>query len=145
MDNRDSGKSFRANIDYTIVDMAKETTALINHLNLENITLVGHSMGGFIALYVAAELKNRIDSLTLCSTAIKQVSVAKEYLKKRCELVSGAINEGKTAKKQGVEEIKSVMQMIYSEGFMRNQKAVSEVIEYETKKGARKPLPRVMR
>ncbi|WP_088041306.1 alpha/beta fold hydrolase [Bacillus sp. EAC] len=62
-----SGKHL--NFIYSYDNFANVVISLVNHLNLQNINLVGHSMGGQIALYVSKkkpELVNKV--ILLCSS-----------------------------------------------------------------------------
>lgn len=49
---------------YTLHDMAADTIALLDHLNIERAHLVGASMGGMIAQLTAADYPERVSSLT---------------------------------------------------------------------------------
>ena len=64
-ENRDVGRSSRAEGPYTIRDMAQDTLALADHLELETFHLVGMSLGGTIAQEVALAAPERVNTLTL--------------------------------------------------------------------------------
>jgi pimeloyl-ACP methyl ester carboxylesterase len=69
-DNRDIGNSSTARRDYSVRDMARDVLALMGHLDLERVSIVGHSLGGKIAQEVALLAPARIDRLVLvCSSA----------------------------------------------------------------------------
>lgn len=51
-------------VPYTLSDMAGDTRALMDHLDIERAHLVGVSMGGMIAQTLAAENPERVISLT---------------------------------------------------------------------------------
>ena len=53
---------------YTLRDMAQDTIALIEALELEPVHLVGISMGGMIAQHVAAKAPDKVRSLTALMT-----------------------------------------------------------------------------
>ncbi len=93
-DNRDVGQSThlddagmptlgdllrRRKPPYGIEDMADDTAALIEALDLDRVHLVGASMGGFIAQTVALRHPSRVRSLTLImtSTGSRKVGRAK--------------------------------------------------------------------
>ncbi|KAI0206820.1 alpha/beta-hydrolase [Astrocystis sublimbata] len=81
-DNRDNGlsTSFTKTSEdipvYTLSDMVSDAVALITHLNLSSVHIVGPSFGGPIAWSVAARLPGKVRSLTLLYTSPtgKQVS-----------------------------------------------------------------------
>jgi pimeloyl-ACP methyl ester carboxylesterase len=64
-DLRGFGNSDAPNAGYTTSEMADDVIALIASLNLERYVLVGHSMGGKIALAVAARRPAGLRSLVL--------------------------------------------------------------------------------
>jgi pimeloyl-ACP methyl ester carboxylesterase len=69
-DNRDIGRSSVAHRDYSVREMAGDVLALMGHLGLERVSLVGHSLGGKIAQEVALLAPSRVDKLVLvCSSA----------------------------------------------------------------------------
>lgn len=59
----------RAKPPYTLADMAEDTVALCDALGLQQVHLVGASMGGFIAQTVAVRYPRRLRSLTLIMTS----------------------------------------------------------------------------
>ncbi|MDR2275084.1 MAG: alpha/beta hydrolase [Sphingobacterium sp.] len=85
-DNRDSGASLytgESNIDldrpihaifneirpedipYSLVDMAHDVIALLDHMKIEKAHIVGRSMGGMIAQLLASDFPKRIASMTI--------------------------------------------------------------------------------
>jgi pimeloyl-ACP methyl ester carboxylesterase len=67
-DNRGMGGSQPLGARLTIEQMAEDTLALMDAQGWESAHLVGHSMGGMIALHVALSARNRARSLSLlCS------------------------------------------------------------------------------
>ena len=67
-DNRDVGRSSMADGPYEIADMARDTLALADELDLESFHLLGCSMGGAIAQEVAIAAPERVRTLTLAVT-----------------------------------------------------------------------------
>lgn len=67
-DNRDVGQSSYADGPYAISDMAADTLALADHLELDSFHLIGYSMGGAISQEAALAAPERIRTLTLCMT-----------------------------------------------------------------------------
>lgn len=80
MDNRDVGRSSFATTPppaiwrqalarprkdgYTLADMARDCTGVLDHLRIDRVHLVGRSMGGMIAQTIAATVPERVLSLT---------------------------------------------------------------------------------
>ena len=68
LDVRNHGKSFhQAEMDYPA--MVRDVIALLDHLALDTVTLVGHSMGGKIAMELALSHPERIDALVVADIA----------------------------------------------------------------------------
>jgi pimeloyl-ACP methyl ester carboxylesterase len=67
-DNRGIGASVPADGPLTVEQMAKDTLALMDHAGWDSAHLVGHSLGGLIALHTALTAKRRMRSLTLLCT-----------------------------------------------------------------------------
>ncbi len=67
-DLRGFGESTTIESAYTISDMADDLAGLLDHLGLEKTLLVGHSMGGYVALAFAKKYPKRISGLGLISS-----------------------------------------------------------------------------
>ncbi len=67
-DNRGMGLSGAAELPFTIAELAGDTIALLDALELERVHVVGISMGGMIAQEMALARPERIRSLTLGAT-----------------------------------------------------------------------------
>lgn len=67
-DNRGMAKSQPVGEALSIPLMASDVIALMDHEGLSRAHLVGHSMGGLIALCVALEHRERVSSLALLNT-----------------------------------------------------------------------------
>src|SRR6202789_2179540 len=57
------GKSSKPTFAYSFDDMARATIALIDSLHVDRFDLVGHSMGGMLAVRLARAYGSRIDPL----------------------------------------------------------------------------------
>jgi 3-oxoadipate enol-lactonase len=67
-DNRGMGRSGKAELPFTVADMAGDAVALLDALGIENAHVVGISMGGTIAQELALAHPERIRTLTLGAT-----------------------------------------------------------------------------
>ena len=67
-DNRGIGASQPVGMKLTVHQMAADALALMDHLGWQSAHVVGHSLGGLIALELALTAKSRVRSLTLLNT-----------------------------------------------------------------------------
>jgi len=71
-DNRGCGRSQPQDAPISIDLMADDCLALADHLGFERFDLLGHSMGGFIALEIARQAPQRLSHLVLSNTGATQ-------------------------------------------------------------------------
>ena len=69
-DLRGFGESSTVDSFYTMEDIASDIAALLDHLEIEKTAIVGHSMGGYVALAFAGLYPERITGLGLVSTQV---------------------------------------------------------------------------
>lgn len=68
IDVRNHGSSFHENnMDYNV--LAQDVVNLLDHLNIENTHILGHSMGGKIAMKTAFLYENRVNKLIVADIA----------------------------------------------------------------------------
>lgn len=67
-DNRGVGKTDKPAGSYTAQMLAADTSGLMDALGIEKASILGHSMGGFIAQAMALDFPEKINKLILCST-----------------------------------------------------------------------------
>ena len=72
-DPRGCGRSVPSQQVYTINQMANDVVALLDNLKIESAHLVGHSMGGRIALELALNFPGRVKSLIMAASGSGQV------------------------------------------------------------------------
>lgn len=70
-DNRGVGKSELPEQGYLVADMATDVIALLDELNISKATVLGHSMGGAVAQYLASHYPERVDRLIISHSFIK--------------------------------------------------------------------------
>ena len=68
LDPRGCGRSSRVTGVCTIDQMACDIAALLDHLNLDSAHILGHSMGGRIALALAMNYPSKVKSLVLAAS-----------------------------------------------------------------------------
>ena len=67
-DNRGMGQSQPRGVPITVEQMAEDTASLMDHLGWESAHMVGHSLGGLVALHLALTVPRRVRSLSLLCT-----------------------------------------------------------------------------
>lgn len=68
MDCRNHGDSFHSD-QMSYAAMAKDVEALLDHLNLAKVSIVGHSMGGKLAMEFALAHADRVQALVIADVA----------------------------------------------------------------------------
>lgn len=70
-DHRDVGLSSKIDYEkapYTLLDMAEDAVAILDHYAIQKAHIVGGSMGGVMAMLFAAHFPDRVSTLTLMMT-----------------------------------------------------------------------------
>lgn len=68
IDSRGHGETPHGNTPYTYWDQARDVIAVLDHLQITEAVLVGHSQGGFIALRTALECPSRVRALAFIAS-----------------------------------------------------------------------------
>ena len=68
-DNRGAGRTTPQSVETSIQHIADDCMALVNFLGLPSVALLGHSMGGFVALDCAIRYPEYVSSLILAATS----------------------------------------------------------------------------
>lgn len=76
LDLRGHGKSDMPASGYTTADMAEDLQALLDHLALSRVHLVGHSYGGAVALHHTVLYPERVASLVLADARVRALQPA---------------------------------------------------------------------
>jgi pimeloyl-ACP methyl ester carboxylesterase len=69
VDNRGAGRTKPQNAGTSITQIADDCAELIQYLGLPSVNLLGHSMGGFVALDIAIRYPEYLSKLILAGTA----------------------------------------------------------------------------
>jgi 2-succinyl-6-hydroxy-2,4-cyclohexadiene-1-carboxylate synthase len=83
--------------EYSVPIMAEDVHALVSALGVERCCLVGHSMGGFMALQLALDHPEFVRALVLVDTSSGEWEIAPGYAELRARLDELARNEGMEA------------------------------------------------
>lgn len=67
---RGSGRSDKPDEPYTVARMATDVVRLLDELGVVRVHVLGASLGGFVAQYLAAAYPDRVDRLVLVGTAV---------------------------------------------------------------------------
>jgi pimeloyl-ACP methyl ester carboxylesterase len=70
VDQRGHGKSDRPATDYSMDTFASDLLALMDTLHIQRASIVGHSMGSFVARRIAERAPDRVQRLVLVGTAL---------------------------------------------------------------------------
>ncbi len=70
-DNRGCGRTNDDGAEISMPAIAEDCAALLDHLGVEKAHVLGHSMGGVIAMTFAASFPGRVDRLVLAATSPK--------------------------------------------------------------------------
>lgn len=68
--------------------MAETVNTVLNHLNIENKTIIGHSMGGYVALAMAEKNPNSMQGLCLMNSTFLPDSEERKMLRTRANLMA---------------------------------------------------------
>ena len=99
LDLRGHGKSAAPSReeDYSIKIFAEDVFGLLGMLNIKKCCLVGHSLGGFIALQFALEHQDMLAALVLVGTSSGPLAMAPGYAQLRQKLSELARSQGMEA------------------------------------------------
>jgi non-heme chloroperoxidase len=92
-DQRGHGDSDRPMDGYAPADLAGDAIQLMDALGIAEATLVGHSMGSFIARAVAAQAPQRVERLILVGSAATARNVVTRDLLREVEALDDPVDE----------------------------------------------------
>ncbi len=101
-----------------IAALADTLTAFLDALNLEQVHLVGHSLGGAIILDLAMRQPERVTSLTLISPAAMGGEINASY-------IDGFIAAGRR------KEMRAVLGLLFTDPALVSRDMVEEVLKYK--------------
>lgn len=122
MDNRGVGRSSQS-CDIGIGLMAEDCRALLRHLELPGAHLLGHSMGGMVALECALRYPEAVGRLVLAASAARNPARNNRLFQDW----AAAYGDG-TAPDAWV---RTILAWIFSERFFEHQEQVNAVVDYQ--------------
>jgi len=94
VDLRGRGDSDKPESGYSLETHAADVVRVLDHLDLENAVLAGHSMGGFVALQTALEYPERVRALVLLDGGWPRVESPQREMTEEEKQEAAALEEG---------------------------------------------------
>jgi lipase len=94
LDLRGRGDSGKPETGYGLESHASDVARVLDHLDLEKTVLVGHSMGGFVALQTALMFPGRVEALVLLDAGWPRIESSPEESSDEEKQEAAAIQEG---------------------------------------------------
>jgi len=88
IDQRNHGKSFHHN-DCSFELMAEDLRIYIEHHNLSNVYIIGHSMGGKVAMFYSVKNHKKVEKLIVVDIAPKKYSITNSNHVKILDIITG--------------------------------------------------------
>jgi lipase len=94
VDLRGRGDSEKPESGYGLEAHTRDVIRVLDHLGLEDAVVVGHSMGGFVALQTALSYPGRVRTLVLLDSGWPRIEAAPEEMSEEQKQEAAAIEEG---------------------------------------------------
>jgi len=121
-DNRGTGRTVPQDVETSIRQIADDCMALARHLGFSSFNLLGHSMGGFVALDLAARYPDAIDKLILAGTSASN---------QKCNDI--LFSDWASTLESGMDKMqwfRSIFYWLFTEQFFENEEAVDAALRY---------------
>ncbi|KAA6182221.1 alpha/beta fold hydrolase [Thiohalocapsa marina] len=119
-DNRGCGRSAPQDAPISIQAMAEDCIALADHLGIARFDLIGHSMGGMIALDCALRHPERIERLILANSAARASARNDRLFDDWAEALTAGIDPARW--------FRNFFYWIFTPGFFENRAALDEAL-----------------
>jgi pimeloyl-ACP methyl ester carboxylesterase len=122
VDNRGAGRTKPHDVEINIQSIADDCIALIEYLGLSSVTLLGHSMGGFVALDCAIRHPEYISRLILAGTSAFN-----------SERNNALFHDWAAYLRSGMDLehwFRNIFYWIFSGHFFENKKTLSDAVQY---------------
>jgi pimeloyl-ACP methyl ester carboxylesterase len=120
LDNRGAGRTSSHDVDVSIPLMADDCIALINHLGLTSVSILGHSMGGFVAMDCAIRFPDCVEKLILAATSAFN-----------SQRNNALLSDWVSYQESGMDLrlwFRNIFYWIFSRDFFENEEALNEAI-----------------
>jgi len=121
-DNRGVGRTKPQDIGITIQEVADDCIALIRHLGLSSVNLLGHSMGGFVALDLAIRYPGCVNKLILAGTSASNSRRNDALFSDWASCLESGMDVGLW--------FRNIFYWIFSARFFENEAAVNDAVRY---------------
>ena len=121
------GKSSKTIIDPSINGMEKFVSKFLELLDLTSVNIVGHSMGGAIAIQMLLDHPQTVKSLTLIGSAGLGTNINSDYL-------NGFVES------QTPQEMTRVLQQLFADESLVSRQLVEEILNYKRMDGVETAL-----
>jgi pimeloyl-ACP methyl ester carboxylesterase len=119
-DLRGHGQSTRPDFGYHLSHHAADMAAVLDHAGVGSATVVGHSIGGGVALEMALTMADRVDHLVLISPVMPDRSFEPEFMDNLREVARVARSEGIQAAMVGPWASSPIFQHSFSKPGVRD-------------------------
>ena len=123
LDNRGVGRTSPLDAETGIHTMATDCIALVRHLGLKSVNVLGHSMGGFVAQECAIHYPQYVDKLILAATSSYNSRRNNDLFSNwGCSLEAGLDLK---------IWFRSIFHWVLSERFFEDEKAIDDAVQFE--------------
>ena len=112
------GQSVKTNVDPSLYGMATFVSKFLDVLSVSSVHVVGHSMGGAIAMQLASDSPETVKSLGLICSAGLGPDINSDYLRGFVEA-------------QSQQELKLVLQQLFADESLVNLQLVNDLLNYK--------------
>jgi len=112
------GQSAKTIADPTVAGLAKAVVGFMDAIQIDKAHLVGHSLGGAIAMQIARTSKDRVKSLTLISPAGLGPDINMDY-------IDGFISS--TSRR----DLKPALENLFADGSLVSRQMVDDLLKYK--------------
>lgn len=121
MDNRGIGQTEYPDAQFSVDDMADDTSGLMDKLGIETAHVIGHSLGGRIAQKLVLNYPEKVKSLILCATSASQPKRSKLMLNTLADEINNGMSLGAL--------LKIMMGISFTENSFQNVDAINQRID----------------